>query len=212
MYNEMDFFFDFVEDNPEFSRHLILALETFSKDIRQYPSAEEYLQNINREPSILFTDIRLPGMDGIQLTQIVKEKYPNVKIVVLSALDSDEILFKALRMGAIGYILKSDLNKLPTMILDILNGGAVITPTLALRVLKSFQEPKLSKLQGYEKLTSREVEILQELISGMSLKEVSEELDISMHTVSAHTKSIYRKLQVNNRIQLLKRAEELGLN
>ncbi|TGL88355.1 DNA-binding response regulator [Leptospira congkakensis] len=203
--------FDCVDDDPKFTKELTIVLSSFSTRIRIFGSAEDYLTNLSEETSLLFFDIKLPGIDGIQLTQIVREKMRDPRIVVLSALDSDEVLFQALKAGAIGYILKSDLRKLPDMVEDLINGGAVITPTLALRVLKSFQEPRVNLKHGFEELTAREKEILQELVSGQSLKEVAEELEISTHTVSTHAKNIYRKLQVNNRIQLLKRAAELGL-
>jgi DNA-binding NarL/FixJ family response regulator len=204
--------FDFVEDDPNFSNKLRETLEFQGDEIRMFPSAESYLlaNNIGQS-AILFVDIALPGMNGIQLIQIVKEKYPDLKIVVLSALDSDNILFQALKSGAIGYILKSDLDKLPNLTMDILAGGAVITPTLALRVFKSFQVPSEKLDEGFESLTSREKEILTELISGQSMREVAEELDISLHTAQTHTKNIYKKLQVNNRIQLIRRATDLGL-
>jgi len=204
--------FDFVEDDPNFSNKLRETLEFQGDEIRMFPSAESYLLSNNiGQSAILFVDIALPGMNGIQLIQIVKEKYPDIKIVVLSALDSDNILFQALKSGAIGYILKSDLDKLPNLTMDILAGGAVITPTLALRVFKSFQVPSEKLDEGFESLTSREKEILTELISGQSMREVAEELDISLHTAQTHTKNIYKKLQVNNRIQLIRRATDLGL-
>ncbi len=204
--------FDFVEDDPNFSNKLRETLEFQGDEIRMFPSAESYLLSNNiGQSAILFVDIALPGMNGIQLIQIVKEKYPDLKIVVLSALDSDNILFQALKSGAIGYILKSDLDKLPNLTMDILAGGAVITPTLALRVFKSFQVPSEKLDEGFESLTSREKEILTELISGQSMREVAEELDISLHTAQTHTKNIYKKLQVNNRIQLIRRATDLGL-
>ncbi|PJZ44242.1 LuxR C-terminal-related transcriptional regulator [Leptospira brenneri] len=203
--------FDCVEDDPKFVQELLSVLSPITSNIRIFNTAEDCLSNLSDDTSLYFFDIRLPGIDGIQLIRIVREKFRDPRIVVLSAMDSDEILFQALKAGAIGYILKSDLRKLPEMITDLMDGGAVITPTLALRVLKNFQEPKLNTKHGFEELTSREKEILQELVSGQSLKEVAEELDISLHTVSTHTKNIYKKLQVNNRIQLLKRASDLGL-
>jgi DNA-binding NarL/FixJ family response regulator len=205
--------FDFVEDDPIFSQRMKEILKPHSTEIRLFDSAESYLSANNiSDTKILFLDIVLPGMNGIELTRIIREKYPDLKIVVLSAMDSDDILFQALKSGAIGYILKTDLEKLPELTSDILSGGAVITSTLALRVLKSFHEPHTNNKDGFENLTSREREILNELISGQSLREVAEEMDISMHTVQTHTKNIYKKLQVNNRIQLLRRASELGLN
>jgi DNA-binding NarL/FixJ family response regulator len=205
--------FDFVEDDPVFTSHMVEMLSPMVTSIRTFNSAESYLASEPIEATeILFLDIMLPGLSGLELIKIAHTKHPSLKIVVLSAMDSDDILFQALKSGAIGYILKTDMEKLPSLTSDILSGGAVITSTLALRVLRSFHEPVSDIPLGLESLTSREKEILNELISGQSLKEVAIELDISMHTVQSHTKNIYRKLQVNNRIQLLKRASDLGFS
>jgi len=205
--------FDFVEDDEVFAEKMQALLSPKATSLRTFDSAESYL---SAEPlantEILFLDIMLPGLSGIELIKIVHTKHPNLKIIVLSAMDSDDILFQALKSGAIGYILKTEVEKLSDLTDDILSGGAVITSTLALRVLKSFHEPVAPAELGFESLTVREKEILNELISGQSLREVAIELDISMHTVQTHTKNIYRKLQVNNRIQLLKRASDLGFS
>ncbi|MDZ4726101.1 MAG: response regulator transcription factor [Leptospira sp.] len=205
--------FDCVEDDQGFVSKMVTLLAPLAKHVRTFSNAEEYLNfgDINHT-EILFVDIILPGINGIELTKIIREKHPDLKIVVLSAMDSDDILFQALKSGAIGYILKTEVENLTKLTQDILNGGAVISSTLALRVLKSFHEPHAIAKEGFETLTSREKDILNELISGQSLREVADELEISLHTVQTHTKNIYKKLQVNNRIQLLKRASDLGFN
>jgi DNA-binding NarL/FixJ family response regulator len=207
----MGYRFHIIEDDLAFSKVLIGCLDHFEAEIQVFPSAEIYLEKELDIPSLLFLDIQLPGISGISLARIMKEKNSEIKIIVLSALDSNEILFQALKAGAIGYILKSDLNRLDQILPDILQGGAFLTPTLALRVLKSFQEVEDKKNAGFEALTEREKEILQELVEGLKTKEIAEDLDVSILTVATHTKNIYRKLQVNNRVQLLRRAEELKL-
>lgn len=205
--------FDFVEDDTHFAGRMHEILRPMAEEIRIFESAESYLASRTQNlAEILFVDIVLPGLSGIELTKIIREKFPDLKIVVLSAMDSDEILFQALKSGAIGYVLKSDLDKLPSLTSEILAGGAVITSTLALRVLKSFHEPQTNAKDGFESLTTREKDILTELISGQSVREVAIELDLSLHTVQTHTKNIYKKLQVNNRIQLIRRASDLGFD
>lgn len=200
-----------MEDHSEISLQLKELLKDFGAELQFYISAEDYMQAEPSEPAILFLDIRLPGLGGIELAKIYKLKYPEIKILILSSIDSDEILFQAIKAGAIGYVLKSDLEKLKDLIPEILLGGAVLTPSLAIRVLKYFREPEMKSKTGFESLTKREMDIIQELVSGLKSHEIAEELNLSPLTVSTHTKNIYRKLQVNNRIQLQKRATEMGL-
>ena len=157
---------------------------------------------------LLFLDIQLPGMDGVELAERISRRNQATGIVMLSNMNSDKLIFQALRNGAIGYLLKSELRDIADTVRVILAGGATITPTIALRVLSSFRKsnPVLEA-----RLTNREKQILELMVSGKTISRVAETLDVSRNTVNHHAKSIYKKLNVHNRSELARKAAEAGI-
>ncbi|TGL75954.1 response regulator transcription factor [Leptospira jelokensis] len=154
---------------------------------------------------ILFLDIMLPGMSGIEVVKVLSEKNENIKVIMLTNMNSDEMIFNSIKNGALGYLLKSELGQIKSIVDVLLDGGAYITPTIALRVFSSFRKP-VDKPKVY--LTDREKQILELLVKGKTIPLVSKFLDLSEHTVQGYVKSIYRKLQVHNRSELALKVQE----
>lgn len=176
--------------------------------MHSYPSAETALPHITKHPPrIAIVDIKLPGKNGVELIEAIKERLPDTLCMVCSFYDDDEFVFSALKNGASGYILKDSM---PQQIIDSLrelnNGGAPMSRYIAKKVINTFQarknHPKLTEL------TERENEILQHIATGLIVKEVAERLYLSIHTVTKHLKNIYHKLHVNNRVEAVNRLNE----
>lgn len=178
-------------------------------NIHSWCSSETFLRDIESvDLEILFLDIMLPGMNGIELVANLTKEYPNLKVIMLTNMNSDEMIFSSIKNGALGYILKSDIARLGEIIEVVLNGGATITPTIALRVFSSFRKPAS---QETPKLTDREIQILQLLVKGKTISSVAKFLVLSDHTIHGYVKSIYKKLSVHNRVELAIKAEKLSL-
>ncbi|WP_372636099.1 response regulator [Cohnella sp.] len=162
-------------------------------------------------PDLILMDIHMPDMDGLEATKRLKEKYPYVKIVIVTVSDDIAHLFDALKKGAQGYLLKN-LN--PRAWLEYLRAIAVdevpMTRELAFRILKEFSPAAGRPKSPENPLTARETEILGLVARGMSNRDISSELTISEHTVKNHLKNILHKLHLENRVQLARYAYELG--
>jgi len=148
-------------------------------------------------------------MSGTDLLLHIGEKEYQYPVLVLSSLNSDEAVFKALESGAVGYVYKDELSDIGGTIRILLEGGAIISPTIALRVLHRFRKKKRKDLP--EELTPREIEVLELLVEGYSTTAAAEKLFISVHTLRVHVKNMYRKLSVGNKVELMRRAREFGI-
>ena len=161
---------------------------------------------------VILMDIQMPEMNGIDATLQVKEKFPQIKIIMLTIFDDEENIFKSIQAGADGYLLK-DVNAedLHNGILEIMEGGAPMTPSIALKALKLLRNPmdlsSLNEEKSYE-LTIREVEVLEQLSRGLNYNEIGQNLFISPATVRKHIENIYRKLQVRNKIEAVNLAKK----
>jgi len=174
-----------------------------------WPSAEQFLRDpAHKEIDLLFLDIMLSGITGIDLVRILSEKHPEMHVVMLTNMNSDAMIFDSIKSGALGYILKSELGNLAEIVEVIGEGGATITPTIALRVISSFHK---TAVHDGPALTDREKQVLQLMIKGKTIRSVSDFLGLSQHTIHGYVKSIYKKLNVHNRAQLATRAQELFL-
>lgn len=166
----------------------------------------------NHNIDVILMDIQMPEMDGITATEIVKNKYPQIKIIMLTVFDEDEKIFKAIKAGADGYLLKEiDAESLYKSILEVLDGGAPMTPSIALKALKLLRNPQdFDELEEIEliTLTTREIEILEQIRKGLAYGNIAENLFISGGTVRKHIENIYRKLQVHNKIEAVQKAKK----
>lgn len=152
--------------------------------------------NITRElqPDIVLMDIDMPGNSGIKGVAMVKDTRPETAVIMYTVFEDDERLFQCLCAGANGYLLKKTPPiKLFDAINEVLNGGAPMSPLIARRVLNSFQH----KPDNRYNLSAREVDVLQLLIKGNSIKMIAAELNVAFDTARSHLKNIYHKLHVN---------------
>lgn len=165
---------------------------------------------------VILMDIQMPEMDGIKATEIIKNKYPQIKILMLTVFDDDDNIFNAIKAGADGYLLKetnpTDLHK---AIQDVLEGGAAMTPSIALKALNILRFPEKmtsDKIQQEEiKLSKRETEILEQLSKGLNYQLISDNLIISPSTVRKHIENIYKKLQVHNKMEAVQKGVKLNI-
>lgn len=200
-----------VENDPEFRNEVVRRLEGLafaSRPILVWDSAEQFLRE---KPAprldLLFVDIVLSGISGIELIKTLKHQKRDLRAVVLTNMNSDELIFEAIKFGTLGYILKSELGDLEHAVRTVLSGGALITPTIALRVFASFQR----KAASAPDLTDRERQVLELMVRGKTARAVAEFLGLSPHTVHDYAKQIYKKLEVHNRSELILKAQELSL-
>ena len=179
----------------------------FSCDI-VVDSVEEFLKCIGQSPdlNVILLDINLPGMNGIEGIHHIRHQYPNVSIIMLTIYKDEKHVFDALQAGADGYLLKNTpLKTIKKGLLQILKEGAPISPTVAKKVINYFNPKLARKRDGFEELTTREIEVLQEMSDGLATKNIAEKLFISIDTVRYHTKNIYTKLQVNSKLDAVKK-------
>lgn len=169
----------------------------------------------NHNLDLILMDIEMPILNGIEATEIVKHKYPHIKIIMLTVFDNDENIFNAIKAGADGYLLK-DVNPqvLHNGIVETINGGAAMNPSIAMKTLKLLRDPIDIENQSDKeviKLTQREVEVLEQLSKGLSYNLIAENLILSPGTVRKHIENIYKKLQVHNKLEAVQKAKKNNL-
>ena len=164
----------------------------------------------NQNLDLILMDIEMPILNGIEATEIVKKKYPHIKIIMLTTFDNDENIFNAIKAGADGYLLKEvNAKDLHTGILDTLNGGAAMTPSIAMKALKLLRNPVDFNIKQEDlKLTDREVQVLEQLSKGLSYNAIAENLILSPGTIRKHIENIYKKLQVHNKLEAVEKAKK----
>jgi DNA-binding NarL/FixJ family response regulator len=193
-----------VEDQPELCRSWVQIIESLGGFVcaGTYASAEEAYRLIPTvAPDVILMDIRLPRMSGIECTSRLKEVLPSTPIVILTVLDDDELIFRALEAGADGYLLKrSRPADLRAALLDVLAGGAPMSSAIARRVVRSFRRPPANP-RNEAHLSTREIEVLGLLSHGLSNKEIADHLSLSIETVRSYLKTVYDKLHVRCRTE-----------
>jgi DNA-binding NarL/FixJ family response regulator len=165
-------------------------------------SAEEALRSIpRRPPDVVLMDIKLPKMSGIECVTELKKVLPTLQIIMLTVYEDSEMIFRALRSGASGYLLKSSSPaKLLAAIRDVQDGGAPLSSHIARKVVQHFQhEGKL--VRDAHGLSARESEVLTLLASGYLYKEIADKLQIGIETVRTHVKHICTKMHVRSRVE-----------
>jgi DNA-binding NarL/FixJ family response regulator len=203
-----------IEDDESY-RNTIADLVNGTKDMtceRTFISCEEALNALSRasSPEIVLMDIGLPGISGIEGTQRIADKFPDIQVIMLTVLQDDEKVFQAIRAGAVGYLLKTaGASEILQAIRVVQEGGSPINARIARKVFGIVKEAK-QPTADY-KLTQRELEVLHLLVEGMTLKQIDEKLFISVTTVDTHVRNIYRKMQVHTRAELAKKATKENL-
>ncbi|WP_312322814.1 response regulator transcription factor [Soonwooa sp.] len=205
-----------VEDNFLLSKAIQEKIE-FYDNIKIKFTAEngaELLKKMeeNSQINLILMDIEMPIMNGIQATEYIKKKYPQIKILILTVMDNDENIYNAIKAGADGYLLKEVTSEnLYKSIMDTLEGGAAMTPAIALRTLKFLQNflyiDSIEKTEDI-KLSKREIEVLQQLSKGLSYNKIATNLILSPFTIRKHIENIYKKLHVCSKIEAIEKAKK----
>lgn len=178
-------------------------------------SGEEFLEKINeldsaQLPEVVLMDIEMPEMDGIQTIAVASMLFPDIKFIVLTVFDNNEKIFEAIKAGANGYLLKDDdAINLHDAILHVINYDAVpMSPAIARKTLGLLKTGFLQAKNDnhYNVLSTREHDVLQQLVEGLEYKKIAEKLFISPATVRTHISNIYQKLHVRSKAQAIKLA------
>jgi DNA-binding NarL/FixJ family response regulator len=180
--------------------------------VEAFACCEEALEELarGRFPQLLLLDIGLQGMSGLDGIPLIREKAPEVCIVVLTVFEDDEKLFRAICAGANGYLLKSQSGQeIVQSVRDALEGGSPMSPRIARRVLGMFA--KLAPRRSDYGLSERERAVLELVVEGLLKKEIAEKMSLSIHTVDSHLRRIYEKLHVNSRSGAVRKAVREGL-
>ena len=168
-----------------------------------YESVEALLHVLNKDdlPDVILMDIGLPGMSGISGIKIVKEKFPEINIIMLTIYNDSHKVFQSLCAGATGYLLKnSPFAEIKEAIEMVHIGGATMSPPIARKVVDFFRPPKKSIDSP---LTPKEKEIVLGLVDGLSYKMIADRGCISIETVRSHIKNIYKKLHVHSKVEVI---------
>lgn len=196
-----------VEDNKKI-RDLIQRYLDMQKDMEcpvAVDSVEEMLDYLkeHQKPNVILMDIQLPGMSGIKGMEIIKSKYPEVEIMMLTVYHDSHKIFDSLKAGASGYLLKhTSLPEIKESIDNLMKGGAPMSPQIARKVISHFNEEAPKKNED-SMLTNREQDIVNGLVDGLSYKLIADRYDISIDTVRAHIRNIYKKLHVNSKAEVI---------
>jgi len=168
-------------------------------------SVEEVLDYLKEKelPDILLMDIQLPGMSGIEGIGIIKQDYPEIDIIMLTVYHDSHKIFDSLKAGASGYLLKhTSLPEIKDAVEDLAKGGAPMSPQIARKVIQYFNTNQAKK-KPESNLTAREQDIVNGLVDGLSYKMIADRYDISIDTVRAHIRNIYKKLHVNSKAEVI---------
>lgn len=161
-------------------------------------------------PQVILLDLGLPGMSGVEGIKRIKASLPEIEILVFSVFDDNDRVFNAICAGASGYLLKtSSMSEIPEAIREVLAGGAPMNARIARRVLEMFS--KVAPSNKDYGLTVRETEVLNQMVEGLTKKEIADQLDLSFHTVDKHIRGIYSKLHVNTMTGAVAKALKEGL-
>lgn len=197
-----------IEDDDKIRTYLVkqMRLNMETGDIFEFSNGEQAVKELSIQPvEIALFDIQLPGIDGIECIRKLKLIHPRMQFMVLTIYDNADNIFKALRAGANSYILKSTPpDRVIEAIHELYNGGSPISSEIARKVIEAFQV-KENGNEYFQHLSKREQEMLEQLSHGFRYKEIADNLFVSTETVRTHIRNIYEKLQVNSRIQALKK-------
>ena len=169
-------------------------------------------------PDVILMDVRMPEMDGVSCTRIIKENYPQIKIIILTTFDDDEYVYNALKYGASGYLLKGvSMAELSSAIRTVHSGKAMINPDVAVKVVRLFSQMAQSNYgirvdsRMVEEIGETEWKVIQQVGYGRSNKEIAAALNLSEGTVRNNLSSILSKLELRDRTQLAIWAVQTGV-
>ncbi len=192
----------FIYDDNDARRDSLIALLELTESMEYVGGATNCsntdAEMLNTKPDVVLMDIEMPITDGIEGVRKIKSKFPHIRIIMQTVYEDSDKIFNALRYGAEGYILKkASINHIIESIIEVHNGGAFMTPSVAMQVMNFIKKPTTSDTK-MSSLSPRESEVLNYLSSGDSYKMIAEKCGITYGTVNNHIKKIYEKLQVHS--------------
>ena len=205
----------FVEDQPKILKNQMKLLGRFDEiEITgKAMSGEDALDLLgDAKPDVILLDLGLPGISGIEVTKEVKEKWPEMEILIFTIFEEEDKVMEAIQAGASGYLLKGmEAEKIVEAIVEVAQGGSVIQPSLARSLLRHFRIQPGPETSGADEkpqedvptLTPREIEILQIIAKGLSNAEAGKVLGVSRATIRTHLEHIYSKMSVSNRVEAI---------
>lgn len=197
-----------IEDDDTIRDYLAeqVQLHIDVEELRLFKNAEDALAALSAEPAtIVLFDVQLPGMNGIDCMRRLKIIHPKMLCMVLTVYDKPDTVFEALKAGAVSYLLKSTSSeKILEAIEEVYNGGSPISSQIARKIIEAFAVKEKTN-QYFQDLSRREQEMLEQLSKGYRYKEIADKLFVSIETVRTHIRNIYEKLQVNSRVEALKK-------
>ena len=182
-----------------------------------FPDGNNWDQDIRRStPDVVLMDIEMPGLNGIEVTGLISQKFPELKILIQTVFNESERIFQALCAGASGYILKNDPpHKYLESIREVYEGGAPVSASVAKKLIGFFTNKNVVLVSPGDtdyQLSDREKELLKLMVEGHDYKEIAGKAFISYETVRTHVKHIYRKLHVASRSEAVRKAIQQGLS
>ncbi len=215
-----------VDDQTLFVESLRMVLETRAEDMLVVGVANDGQQAVEvvaeTHPDIVLMDVRMPRMNGVESTRLIKEHHPDTRVLMLTTFDDDQYVIEALRLGAVGYLLKNmPPAELISAIRAVHHGGVLISPQVADKLVGLLTGSQKTNVDNQETnriaslvngLSGREKEILQLMAEGLDNKEIAKKLYIAEQTVKNYVSIIYSKLGVKDRVQASRLGMQAGLN
>jgi len=200
--------FGIIEDDRSLRRNIEDCIKMQTDVVLSFSlhSVEGFLEIVSKteEPYIVFIDLGLPGISGLEGITYIRKHWHDAHIVVITGNDDENIIFDCIQRGANGYLLKPfKVQDLIDNIDIIRNGGSLITPQVASKLFNKIYRPQESFIDITESLTAREKDVVDEMLKGLTYKEISYALGISATTVNDHIKNVYTKLGVRSKSELL---------
>lgn len=204
------------DDHRLFRQGLISLLHTrpdFVHVIGEAATGREAIELVRLlQPDIVLMDIQMPDGDGLYATENIRQNWPDVRVVILTASESDEQLYRAVRLGVAGYLLKNlDAEELFALLASVGRGEAALTRAMAARLLKRVAHHAAHDKVEQADLTEREIQVLRLVVQGASNPEIAAQLCVSVNTVKTHLHNILEKLHLENRTQVAGYAVQAGL-
>ena len=201
------------------SLKIVLSANQDMEVIDTVADGREVIRSVRSEkPDVILMDVRMPGMDGVSCTQIIKENYPQIKIIILTTFDDDEYVYNALKYGASGYLLKGvSMAELSSAIRTVYSGKAMINPDIAVKVVRLFSQLAKGNYtiqvddRSIEDIGKTEWKVIQQVGYGRSNKEIAAALNLSEGTVRNCLSSVLGKLDLRDRTQLAIWAVQTGV-
>lgn len=204
------------DDHVLFRQGLISLMRTRPDLVRVVGEAESGAEALalakQLHPDVILMDILMPEGDGLQTADRLRRTQPGTAIIMLTASELDEHVYRAVQLGAAGYLLKSlDAHELFDLMEGVARGEVALTRAIAARLLRELRHPGTPNADGSEVLTEREVDVLRLVAQGSSNPQIADELHITVNTVKVHLRNILSKLQLDNRTQAAAYAVQNGL-